>query len=203
MKSNACRESMEDRILNGWNRLLARYGYRKLTMDDLASEVGIGKGTIYLYFRSKEDLVYSHIDRVVRQLIERLKRVLRSTLSPGDKLREMIVLRVMFRFDAVQDFPESLSEMFRDFRAGVLERREHYFKEEAKLFAAALRQGQQAGVFRNTDHVTTASAILAATNSLLPFHLSARELGKRQDIEKTATMITDLLLDGLLQRNRK
>jgi AcrR family transcriptional regulator len=73
-------------------------------MDDLASEVDIGKGTIYLYFRSKEDLVYSHIDRVVRQLIERLKRVLRSTLSPGDKLREMIVLRVTFRFDAVQGF---------------------------------------------------------------------------------------------------
>jgi AcrR family transcriptional regulator len=203
MKSNACRENMEDRIIDGWDRLLARYGYRKLTMDDLASEVGIGKGTIYLYFRSKEDLLYSHIDRVVRQLIERLKRVLRSTLSPGDKLREMIVLRVMFRFDAVQDFPESLSEMFRDFRAGVLERREHYFKEEAKVFAAALRQGQRAGVFRNTDQVTTASAILAATNSLLPFHLSARELGKRQDIEKTATRITDLLLDGLLQRNRK
>jgi AcrR family transcriptional regulator len=203
MKSTADRENMEDRIIDGWDRLLARYGYRKLTMDDLASEVGIGKGTIYLYFRSKEDLVYSHIDRVVRQLIERLKRVLRSTLSPGDKLREMIVLRVMFRFDAVQDFPESLSEMFRDFRAGVLERREHYFKEEAKVFAAALRQGQRAGVFRNTDQVTTASAILAATNSLLPFHLSARELGKRQDIEKTATRITDLLLDGLLQRNRK
>ena len=203
MKSTADRENMEDRIIDGWDRLLARYGYRKLTMDDLASEVGIGKGTIYLYFRSKEDLLYSHIDRVVRQLIERLKRVLRSTLSPGDKLREMIVLRVMFRFDAVQDFPESLSEMFRDFRAGVLERREHYFKEEAKVFAAALRQGQRAGVFRNTDQVTTASAILAATNSLLPFHLSARELGKRQDIEKTATRITDLLLDGLLQRNRK
>jgi AcrR family transcriptional regulator len=203
MKSNACRESMEDRILDGWNRLLARYGYRKLTMDDLASEVGIGKGTIYLYFRSKEDLVYSHIDRVVRQLIERLKRVLRSTLSPGDKLREMIVLRVMFRFDAVQDFPESLSEMFRDFRAGVLERREHYFKEEAKIFAAVLTQGQRAEVFRKTDRFTTANAILATTNSLLPFHLSARELGKRQDIEKTASMITDLLLNGLLQRNRK
>jgi TetR/AcrR family fatty acid metabolism transcriptional regulator len=194
---------MEDRIIDGWDRLLARYGYRKLTMDDLASEVGIGKGTIYLYFRSKEDLVYSHIDRVVRHLIERLKRVLRSTLSPDDKLREMIALRVIFRFDAVQGFPESLSEMFRDFRAGVLERREHYFREEAKVFAAALSQGQRAGMFRNRDHVNTASAILAATNSLLPFHLSARELGKRQDIEKTATLITDLLLNGLLQRDRK
>jgi AcrR family transcriptional regulator len=203
VKSNTSSQDMEDRILDGWDRLLAHYGYRKITMDDLASEVGIGKGSIYLYFRSKEDLLYSHIDRVVRQLIERLERVLRSTLSPGDKLREMIVLRVIFRFDAVQHFQESLSEMFRDFRAGVLERREHYFKEEAKLFEAALRQGQRAGVFRKADCFTTANAILAATNSLLPFHLSARELGKRQDIEKTATLITNLLLDGLLQRNRK
>ena len=69
MKSSSSRENMEERILDAWDRLLARYGYRKMTMDDLASEVGIGKGTIYLYFRGKEDLVYSHIDRVIRELI--------------------------------------------------------------------------------------------------------------------------------------
>ena len=34
-------------------------------MDDLAREVGIGKGTIYLHFRSKEELALSHIDRIV------------------------------------------------------------------------------------------------------------------------------------------
>ena len=203
MKSNLSKENIEERILDAWDRLLARYGYRKMTMDDLASEAGIGKGTIYLYFRGKEDLVYSHIDHVIRQLIERLERVLRSGLSPADKIREMIVLRVMFRFDAVQHFPESLSEMFRDLRTGVLERREHYFREEAKLFAAVLRQGHRAGIFRGTDCSATANAILGATNSLLPFHLSTHELGKRRDIEKMVTMITDLLLDGLLQRNRK
>jgi TetR/AcrR family fatty acid metabolism transcriptional regulator len=203
MKSNLSKENIEERILDAWDRLLARYGYRKMTMDDLASEVGIGKGTIYLYFRGKEDLVYSHIDRVIRQLIERLERVLRSGLSSADKIREMTMLRVMFRFDAVQHFPESLSEMFRDLRAGVLERRQHYFREEAKLFAAALREGQRAGIFRRTDCSATANAILGATNSLLPFHLSTHELGKRRDIEKMVTVLTDLLLDGLLQRNRK
>jgi AcrR family transcriptional regulator len=202
MKSNLSRENMEERILDAWDRLLARYGYRKMTMDDLASEVGIGKGTIYLYFRGKEDLVYSHIDRVIRQLIERLERVLRSGLSSADKIREMTMLRVMFRFDAVQHFPESLSEMFRDLRPGVLERRQHYFREEAKLFAAALREGQRAGIFRTTDCSATANAILGATNSLLPFHLSTHELGKRRDIEKMVTLITDLFLQGLLQRRR-
>ena len=203
MKPNTSRENMEERILDAWDRLLARYGYRKMTMDDLASEVGIGKGTIYLYFRSKEDLVYSHIDRVIRELMRRLERVFRSAVSPADKIREMTVLRVMSRFDAVQHFPESLSEMFRDLRAGVLERREHYFREEGKLFVAVLKQGQRAGIFRRTDCATTANAILSATNSLLPFHLSTHELGKRHEVEKMAASITDLLLRGLLQRSRE
>jgi AcrR family transcriptional regulator len=171
-------------------------------MDDLASEVGIGKGTIYLYFRGKEDLVYSHIDRVIRELIGRLECVLRGGLSPGDKVREMTVLRVMFRFDAVQHFPESLSEMFRDLRVAVLERREHYFREEARLFAAALKEGQRAGIFRKTDCSAAANVIISATNSLLPFHLSTHELGKRRDIEKMATSIANLLLQGLLQPSR-
>jgi len=201
MRSPVAKKDTEELILDAADRLLARYGYRKMTMDDLATEVGIGKGTIYLHFRSKEDLVYSHIDRVISRVIERLRRVLRSGLPPADKIREMIVLRVMYRFDSVQHFPESLSEMFRDLRTGVLERREHYFIEEAKLFAVALKQGVRAGIFRTIDCLATASAILAATNSLLPFHLSTHDLGKRRDIEKMAGLIADLLLLVLIQHS--
>jgi len=155
MRSDVAKEDTEELILDAADRLLARYGYRKMTIDDLAAEVGIGKGTIYLHFRSKEDLVYSHIDRVINRVIERLRRVLRSGLPPADKIREMIVLRVMYRFDSVQHFPESLSEMFRDLRTGVLERREHYFTEEAKLFAVALRTRRACGNisdYRLFDH---------------------------------------------------
>jgi len=203
MRSNFVKADMEDLILDATDRLLARYGYRKMTMDDLAAEVGIGKGTIYLHFRSKEDLIYALIDRVIRGVLERLQQILRSISSPAEKIREMIVLRVMYRFDSVQIFPESLSEMFRDLRSGVLQRREDYFKEEAKLFAAALKEGQRVGIFRPVDCSATANTMLAATNSLLPFHLSTHELGKRSDIERMVAQIADLLLYGLLQPSVK
>src|SRR6187397_2922070 len=42
-----------DAILDATDRLLARYGYKKMTIDDLAHEVGIGKGSVYLHFSSK------------------------------------------------------------------------------------------------------------------------------------------------------
>jgi len=191
---------MQGKILDATDRLLARYGYRKMTIDDLAREVGIGKGSIYLHFRSKQEVVYSHIDRVIDRLLERLKSIVRSRQSLADKVREMIVLRVMFRFDSVQHFPESLSDMFRDLRPGIHRLRQSHFRQEARLFAAALKEGQRNRTFRRGDCLAVAYAILTATNSLLPFHLSTRELGKRRDVEKAVTLISDLLLQGILSR---
>lgn len=200
MKSTKSQKDIEGTILNAYNVLLARYGYRKITMDDLAEQAGIGKNTIYLHFRSKEDLVYTHVDRVIGRVLEQLQEIAESNLSPIEKIREMMLTRVIFRFDSVQYFPESLSEMFRDLRAGVLQRREYYFKEEAKLFSAVLKQGQRTGDIRPGDCLTTANVLLAATNSLLPFNLSTRELGSRREIATMATRIADLLLEGLVKK---
>ncbi len=200
MKRRVSRPEMQGKILDATDRLLARYGYRKMTIDDLAREVGIGKGSIYLHFRSKQEVVYSHIDRVIDRLLERLKSIVRSRQSLADKVREMIVLRVMFRFDSVQHFPESLSDMFRDLRPGIHRLRQSHFRQEARLFAAALKEGQRNRTFRRGDCLALAYAILTATNSLLPFHLSTRELGKRRDVEKAVTLISDLLLQGILSR---
>ncbi len=200
MKSTRNQNDIEDTILNAYNVLLARYGYRKITMDDLAEQAGIGKSTIYLHFRSKEDLVYSHVDRVIGRVLDQLQKIAESDRSPIEKIREMMLTRVIFRFDSVQYFPESLSEMFRDLRPGVLQRREYYFKEEAKLFAAVLKQGQRRGDIRSGDCLSTANVLLAATNSLLPFNLSTRELGSRREIATMAARIADLLLEGLVKK---
>ena len=50
MRAIAVQKNIREIILDAADRLLARYGYK--TMEDLAQEVGIGKGTIYLHFRS-------------------------------------------------------------------------------------------------------------------------------------------------------
>ena len=184
-------------ILDAADRLLARYGYKKMTMDDLAQEVGIGKGTIYLHFRSKEEIVLSHVDRIVERVLERLTTVAQSDAAPEPKIREMLIGRVMFRFDAVQHYTESISEVLRDLRSALLERREGFFAQEAALIAGVLKEGQRTRAFRRQDAAETARALVTATNALLPFNLSTRELGKRKDVEQSVHRIADLLLSGL------
>jgi AcrR family transcriptional regulator len=199
MRAVAVREDIEDLILDAADRLMARYGYRKMTMDDLAREVGIGKGTLYLHFRSKEEIALSRVDRLVRRIVGRLREIAASDNAPADKIKEMLLLRVMFRLDAVQHYTESLSEVLRDIRPRLLDRHVQHFQSEAEVFAQVLREGQRAGLFRRLDPISTAHALLAATNSLLPFSLSARELGKRREVHDMGARVADLLLQGLLR----
>src|SRR3954468_8267845 len=93
-------KNLPDRILDAADRLLARYGYQKMTIDDLAREVGIGKGTVYLHFRSKEEIVLFRVDRVVQRMVERLLGIAESDAGPEEKVRMMLLERVMFRFDS-------------------------------------------------------------------------------------------------------
>src|SRR3712207_1090111 len=151
MKAIATQENIRDVILDAADRLLARYGYRKMTMEDLAQEVGIGKGTIYLHFRSKEEIVMSHVDRIVQGVLDRLQTIAASDAAPAAKLRQMIIGRVMIRFDSVQHYTESISEVLRDMRSALLERREHYFEQEAEMIAGVLKEGQRTRAFRRQD----------------------------------------------------
>ena len=92
MVATAPKNAVKDAILDATDRLLARFGYRKMTVEDIAVEVGIGKGTIYLHFTSKEEIVLSHVDRIVDRLKERLRAIARSDAPAAQRLRARAML---------------------------------------------------------------------------------------------------------------
>jgi AcrR family transcriptional regulator len=200
MTSTITREEVREAILDATDHLLARYGYRKMTVDDIAQEAGIGKGTIYLHFASKEEVTLSHVDRIIERLKERLWAIARTDADVAIRLRLMLVARVLFRFDSVQHYTQSLNDLLAALRPKLLARRARYFEDEARVFAEVLDEGGRAGVFNVEDALTTAFALLNATNSLLPYSLSTTELGERDEIKEKTEQIADLLLSGLLRK---
>jgi AcrR family transcriptional regulator len=201
MRIVAIREDIKDLILDAAERLLSQYGYQKMTMDALAQEVGIGKGTLYLHYKSKEEIALSHIDRIIYRILVKLQIVVhREGMDAKEKLREMLLLRVLYRFDSVQHYTESLSGLLADIRPKLLARREIHFNMEAKVFTEVLEEGKRIGQFVFQDATITAQTLILMTNSLLPYGLPPHELGKRKDIEKKVSLIADLLLNGLLSK---
>lgn len=61
-----------DQILDVATRLIHVQGYHCTSLDDVLRESGVGKGNFYYYFKSKEDLGYAIIDRVIAGFIERM-----------------------------------------------------------------------------------------------------------------------------------
>src|SRR5687767_15645114 len=121
-------KTTRDAILDATDRLLSRFGYKKMTIDDLAHEVGIGKGSVYLHFESKEEIALSHIDRIIERLKRRLNEIAAGKGSCEKRLRAMLTERVLYRFDSVQHYTQSLNEMLAHLRPKLLDRRRRYFQ---------------------------------------------------------------------------
>ena len=200
MKDATQPRDVKSAILDAAHRLLARHGYKKMTIDDLAAEVGIGKGSVYLHFSSKEEIALSHIDAIIERLKARLYDIATSKASCEKRLRDMLVERVVYRFDSVQEYTQSLNDLFAKIRPQLLERRKRYFEEEARIFARLIKEGVDTGSFAKANVDESAWSLLVATNSLLPYSLSVQELGERKEIEKRITTLADLLLKGMIAR---
>jgi len=198
MRHTARRSDIRDLILNAVDDLLAKYGYGKMTMDDVARQVGIGKGTIYLHFPSKEELVLAHIDRIAETVVRKLREQADMADPIDRRLRRMLVLRVLHRFDSVAHYSQSLGDLLSSVRAPLLLRRQAYFEKEAAVFEGALREGARLGTLDCPDPRAASFVLIHSTNSFLPFNLSVRELGRRDELEDEVGRIADLLIKGLL-----
>ena len=195
-------EKIDDAILDAADRLLARDGYGQMTMDDLAQETGIAKSIIYLHYPAKEDVILAHVDRIASRVVTELERVAASSASPAEKIRRMITLRVMQRFDSVQHYPETIGDLVHDLGPALLQQRDKHFAAEARVFADVLKDAENVVAFPAQERTAVAAAIIAATNALLPYNLSASDLGRRREVADKADRIATMLLIGLLRSER-
>lgn len=185
--------STKDAILDATDRLMARYGFRKLTMDDVAREARVSKRTIYLHFSGKEDVGLSSIGRVVRRVLDELEAIAESDAPRTAKLRRLLRRRVMGRIEQVQEYAHSLDELFEVVRPAYMARRAATFAAERAILARVLADGAEP----DGSHERTADCLLLATNAFLPYSLSVREIGSPDTIALRLDDMIDVLLEGV------
>jgi hypothetical protein len=109
----------------------------------------------------------------------------------------VLVGRVLYAFDAAQQISVKFDELFAAIKPVYMVRREQYFENEAELLVDLLRDGVHNDEIDVTDIPLTAISLVLATNALMPFSLSARQLKDRPGVELRASKIADLLLRGM------
>src|SRR6266498_5580835 len=157
-----------DQILDAAARLIHLQGYHCTSLDDVLRESGVGKGNFYYYFKSKEDLGYAIIDRVMRGFIERtLEPVFSDPLGDPVAQIHMFLDRVLEnqrRRKCVGGCPiGNLASELSDVHEGFRRRLAGIFTEWGSRLTEALSRGRTGGrVRQECEPVAVAQFVVAA-----------------------------------------
>jgi TetR/AcrR family transcriptional regulator len=88
--------SKEKEILEAAKNRFAHYGFSKVTMEEIASDVEMGKASLYYYFPTKEDLFRSVISEEINELQKNIELILQKPDSASQKLQSYVEQRMIF-----------------------------------------------------------------------------------------------------------
>jgi AcrR family transcriptional regulator len=145
-------EERKSQILNAAEEVLTRKGIADARMDDIAEETGLSKGTIYLYFKSKDELILAILDRIFQHEFRQLENLKLDDLSATDavwKLTDLLVKDILKILRIIPIIYEFLALAFRNqYVQRVLQQ---YVNRYLMIFEPIIQRGIDSGEFRRVD----------------------------------------------------
>jgi TetR/AcrR family fatty acid metabolism transcriptional regulator len=136
-------------ILAAARKLLERRGPEAMTMEEIAADAGVAKGTLYLYFQSKDDLIQALITRVGENILRDVEASLQAPGTPPEKLIRMVSVLLEYLNRERLLFPIYARELLRGegesregFRRNYQELEERFVALVTGLFAEGIAAGQ-------------------------------------------------------------
>ena len=135
-------------ILRAGVRVFAAKGFFNSKVADIAREAGIADGTVYLYFKSKDEILHSIFDRAMADFIEEGRRELEPISDPVEKLRTIARLHLQ-RLSADRDLAVVFQVELRGSTKFMREFSAAGFAEYLDIIKSTIDQGQKEGKFRS------------------------------------------------------
>lgn len=185
-----------ERILEGALRAFAKKGYYNTKVSEIASEAGVADGTIYLYFKNKDDLLISLFEDRMEFLIDRLQSELDAAQGGVlDRLRLSIDLHFQLAFQE-RELAEFLTVELRQSAKFVKEYENPKFYDYLHILENLIAQGQAEGAIRSDiDRRLTARALFGAIDEvLLQLTLSRAGAG---DVQERSRQVAQIFIEGM------
>ncbi len=189
-------EDKRERILRAaWQRI-RQYGYAKTTVAEIAADAGIAKGTAYLYFRSKSDIMLALVEETNRRVLEELVTIQRGDGPVLERLREVMVHRVRAIAELVRRHPHG-EEFVRSFKPEIVKRVESFVRTQGMLAAALIHEGNEEGTLSVEDPAATGLLLAELFERFTPPYDHATTA---EEVVDFAQRTFDLLLNGMVAR---
>ncbi|MFO7615158.1 MAG: TetR/AcrR family transcriptional regulator [Bacteroidales bacterium] len=187
------KEQTKEKIMIVAARMFSRYGFQKTTVDEIARTAHKAKGSVYYYFKSKEDLFKAVVEREIGVLKNGLAKVIVNSTDATEMIRNYMMSRMVLMKDAV-NYHESLKADFVEDFEFLAESRNEFTRFEIELMEAILSRGMREDKFQIKDTQATAQVIILAMKAIeIPFY----HQHKITEYEQTIVELLDILIRGL------
>src|SRR6266704_3987416 len=181
-------------ILRAATRVFARNGYFNSKVADIARAADVADGTVYLYFKSKEEILHSIFDQNMAEAIASGRELIAKVSDPREKLRRIAKLHLE-RLGADRDLAVVFQVELRGSTKFMQEFSAAGFAEYLSLIRTTFEEGQRAGVFRKDLNAKVMAKILfGALDEMATNWIISK---RRYQLEPMAGLVMDVFLNGV------
>ncbi|MBC8102252.1 MAG: TetR/AcrR family transcriptional regulator, partial [Cytophagales bacterium] len=192
-------------ILEAARTRFLHYSYKKTTIDEIAQDAGVGKGTVYLYFDSKEDVLLTIAKGVKRNITEQMQAIAASLATPEEKLRRMMLAMVLSVHDACMGAAHGIELVDETMQPKIAQCAQNEQDAQMALLARVLEEGVRRGdlTIPGGDAEVAARNLKMAFASFFPPYINAchpTDSRCRVSIEIRVKSMLEFVMHGLRHR---
>jgi AcrR family transcriptional regulator len=195
-KKDVVTEFRTAEILTAAHRVFAKNGFHEATIEDVAREAKVAKGTVYLYYRSKNDLYRAALERGILEMLEKTKSSVEAASSTRNKILTLIETKIRY-FDVNREFFKIYYSEFGNVLTHPLEARKDFtslYRRQLRMLEGVLEQGLRRKEIRCARADAAALAITELTRGLIIHRLLGWSKGK---VEEDISFLFDFVWKGI------
>ena len=183
------------RIIQAATKIFAKKGFFQAKISDIAREAKIADGTIYLYFRNKDDILISLFEEQMTVVLDNMKKELAKEESAVNKIEKFAITHLKL-IELNKNLAEIIQVELRQSSKFMKEYKNEQFIQYLNLIGDIIREGQEKGVFKKAVIPDVAKrAFFGALDEMSRFWVLSRY--KKYDIETAAKQISAYFLHGM------
>lgn len=196
--------SKEEIIIEAARNRFAHYGFSKVTMEEIALDVDMGKASLYYYFPTKEDLFRSVIAQEINELQKNIEQILQKRNSASLKLQNYVEKRMEFFQKLINLGTLSVHSYF-DTKSIFKNIFEDFAKVELNLIKKIFEEGKQSGEFNKNLNKNTPLIFLHILQGLR-CNVFRWTKGKgvndktRENLQKEMSLATEIFIQGIKKK---
>jgi TetR/AcrR family transcriptional regulator, fatty acid metabolism regulator protein len=183
------RQSIQEGVI----RLICREGLKSVTMERVAQEVGIAKGTVYLHYRDKRELLDEVKSSAIAPMMKTVEDILRGDGAPDERLRAFALAYLEY-FDEHRDLFRVLIYEREVIRVQGSRYQSDRYRRLIEATARVIGEGVREGVFREVNAHNVAAMFVEAMFALMNQRLRS---DKPAQVEDDAALLGDVFIHGL------